>query len=109
MYTFYRRYIYQGQNSFVILLSLAICAIVLALSVAVPFIISVVRISNRVLSLFGYIQISSIEGLIKNCENYLDVYLSDTPTGKLRLKREQKATQIATDREWGLTNREMNE
>ena len=57
---FYGWYINDGQKSFMILLVSALGVIVLTLIVAIPFIISVVRISNRVLSLFGYIQIASI-------------------------------------------------
>lgn len=63
---------------------------------AIPFILSVVKISNKVLSLFGYIQTQSIEGLVRNCEKYLDGFLEDTPTGKMRLKRDIKAMEIAS-------------
>lgn len=68
---------------------------VLAEILAIPFILSVVKISNKVLSLFGYIQTTSMEGLVQNCEKYMDSYLEDTPTGKMRLKRDIKAMELA--------------
>lgn len=87
MQRFYRRFINEGQISFVVLLASACCVVAVALVTAIPFIISVIRISNRVLSLFGYIQLSSIGGLVHNCESYIDNFLKDTATGKTRLKR----------------------
>lgn len=98
MYHFYRGYINENQSSFLILLGVALSTLVVAELVAVPFILSVVRISNKVLSLFGYIQTQSIEGLVTNCERYLDNFLEDTPTGKMRLKRDIKAMELASDR-----------
>lgn len=67
LHYFYRWYIKDGQVEFVVLLGVSLAIIVIALVAAIPFVISVVRISNRVLSLFGYIQLASIEELIKNC------------------------------------------
>jgi hypothetical protein len=52
---FYYYYINSGQNSYFITLMVAMALIIIAELIAIPFIFSVVKINNTVLSLFGYI------------------------------------------------------
>lgn len=55
----------------------ALIAILVSQFIIVPFVFTVQKTNNRVLSLFGYIPSADLHLLADKCEKYLDIYLED--------------------------------
>ena len=60
-----------------IIMIVALVVVAVSMVIIVPFVFSVQKTNNRVLSLFGYIPRNDINLLADKCERYLDTYLED--------------------------------
>lgn len=60
-----------------IVMIISLCVLLISMGILVPFVFSVHRTNDRVLSFFGFIPTGHLEELSRKCEIYMDRWLED--------------------------------